>query len=166
MSMGAKKTLFFMLILTCIITTIHILWMSGLSAILYSTTGRYFTIATPSYGLYRYPLTSLMSVLPTLLLINSDKATELGWKVRVIIHFFLTFTFSFGSWLYLFSTWYGWNHLLRNVWQFLLVFTIIYIGAYQTFIHQQRALANKFNERIKERKFEVSIVDEVDVGSQ
>lgn len=96
-------------------------------------------------------------MLPTLIFVNSETATRLGWRIRVALHFSLTLSFGLGNWLYLFSSWYGWGKLLSNVWQFLIVFTIIYIGSYQAFIYQQRLLANKFNERIQKRKLEASI---------
>lgn len=147
--MSLKKTLLFMLILTCIITTVHFLWISAV----YAITGVLINPHLQMNQLYRYPLTSLISVLPTLLFITNDQVTNLGWKIRVIAHFFLTMAFALVSWIIIFSDWDGWHLFSDNIWRFCVVFTVIYVSAYLAFAYQQRRLANKFNACINKKKF-------------
>ena len=149
-----------MLVLTCIITTTHLLWISIVSAIFFERTGYPLALAMVTLDdSYRYPLASFVSVLPTLLFINIDRATDVGWRIRVIAHFFATFVFTLGSWIYLFLSWANWDYLVRFFIIFLIVFIIIYTGAYRIFIYQQNTLANKLNEGIKGRKLK-NMVDE------
>ena len=166
--MSTKKILLFMFLLGCVITTMHLLLISGVHIFWYTTTG--LRLRTPIYQLFRWPLHGFISVLPTLIFIKSDGATKLGWRVRIVVHFFLTIVFTLGSWILF---WYGaydsWNDLFRSIVRgyyniFFLMFTVIYGGAYLTFVSYQKRLANRLNEKIQERKRkEAAIYDVLDV---
>ena len=161
--MSLKKVLLFMFLLACIVTTIHLLWISGVHLFMYTTTD--VRLRTPMYRLFRWPLHGFLSVLPILIFIKSDDATKLGWSIRVVIHFFLTIIFTLGSWILLWYQWHDWGHLFRNIaagyyTAFLLIFTAIYVSAYLAFTYYQRGLANKFNEKIHQRKLQRLTIDE------
>lgn len=155
--MSLRKTLLFMLLLMCIITTIHILWIS----ILYATTGLNINPHLEMDQLYQYPLVSFISVLPTLLFVIRKEITNLEWKIRVISHGILTFAFALVSWILVFSDWRSWTQI-GNLLRFGTIFTVIYVFAYQTFVQHQRMLANKFNEQIKKRKAKFSLLDDAE----
>jgi len=93
--------------------------------------------------LYRYPLIAFGSVLPTFVLINNERITRNGWRIRVVLHCFLTQAAVFGGLVY-----FGRVTNLIILAQISLFFTGIYAGAWWVFNRKQQSLANKINERI------------------
>lgn len=142
--MSLKEILKFMSILACVITVGYILLVSMMATINEND------LSVFAHHLYRYPLIAICSVLPTLIFVNSERATANGWKNRVIFHFFLTGTIVLGSSIYLI---YYWMQIEVRVGIFvlkMLLFIVFYIGVWAISNRQQQTISNELNERINE----------------
>lgn len=151
--MTPKRIITFMFILMCAITTIQIFWISMIHTYLYVTAGI-------SHGiflrhLYQYPFVAFSSTMPTLIFIHSDRATKIGWRIRLIAHFLLTVTFTILSTHVSFRQgWNGGRYLFEAIMGgeynvILAVFAVIYIGAIGVFNYRQKKLGEKLTDRIK-----------------
>jgi len=146
---GIIKLIF---LLTCIITTVHILVISIVNIYFYIAMNT--RLLTPIYRLYRYPLASFLSALPSLIFVNSDQTTKNGWKIRLIVHFFLTITMTVLGIIIGWHGWYGWRYLFSSILAgyfniIFIVFLTVYISAICLFRRQQKELSEKLNEQIK-----------------
>ena len=151
--MSLRRMVAFILLLACVITTIYLLYQAGLHFFLYQTTN--IRVRIPIHELYRFPLFGIICTLPSLIFVNTEKTTKLGWNVRVILHFILTYNFTLSAIILLWGEWRGWLHYLwllipGHYGLFSLIFLMIYLSALTTYNFQQKKLSQKMNERIKE----------------
>jgi len=150
--MTPKRIILFMLLLTCVITTIQILWISLIHSYMYAS------CTPPAWltfrSLYRFVLIALLSTLPTLIFIDADQASKKSWTKRMMIHFILTLgivvigvDINFGHWL-------GVNDFFRRLLAgdhniILIPFSLIYIGAISIFNYQQKVLSAKMTSQLQ-----------------
>jgi len=122
--MRLKEMLKFMFFLICVITTAQIVAQSLRYGVDYMITGDLWT--WPVYWHYRYLLAAVISVLPSLIFINSDETSRVGFNIRIGIHFLLTFSFTMGAQVHFFCDWSGWRALLTSAFfYFFLSFSIL-----------------------------------------
>lgn len=136
--MKLKEALLFMFHLFCVITTCEILFIAGMALLFHSTLQ-----FGPLY-LLEIPLVALCGVLPVLLFVGSEKASRLSLNLRKALHFVLTAGVVFGLLLYL-----GWMDT-QNAVAVLVLFLLIYAGAWIVQETRERTLAKQLNERLNE----------------
>lgn len=142
--MRLSEALKFMIILACVVTVGQLLLISTIVTAIES---EFFVYAR---YLYRYPLMSLASVMPTLIFVNSERVTKSSWRVRVIFHFFFTAIIVLASSIYQIFYWASVGIHLELIIVKILSFIIIYAGAWWAFDRRQQSLSDELNKRISE----------------
>jgi len=156
--MKLKEILKFMLILTCVITIGQILLASVMAII------RGGDIFVDARHLYRYPLMAFSSILPTLIFVNSGPTTKKGWKIRVILHFFLTTAIVLGNSIYHDYYWWRVGVDVGILIPKMLLFIGIYLGVWWVSNRQQQSLSDELNERINEFYDDEHVGGEIEVS--
>jgi len=142
--MRLEEAIKLMFILACIITVGLILLVSAIAIVCESDSSVYIQ------HLYRYPLMAVSSVMPVLFFVNSERATVVGLRIRVILHFFFTAVAVLGSSTYHIYRWMRISIRLEFLIFKILVFIGIYGGAWWAIEHQQQNLSDELNNRISE----------------
>jgi len=148
--MTLKEVLKFMFLLTCVITTALVAIYSILYAIIYAITDIRFTWPVMFY--FQYPATALISSLPLLVFIGSDDDSKRSHRIRLIIHFILTFVSTLVAMIKFFWSWDGWRNLFFESYElylFLGLFSLIYAITFFVFYRKQKKLSDELNKKIQ-----------------
>ena len=166
--MNFRRVFFFVFLLGCVITTVHLGWQAYVGWDLYRTYGTVRSVSLAHF--HRYFWLGFISAAPTLVFINSDNASKFSWRARVAIHFVMTIFFtkiaisfmwsgripSFGD---LVDLTIGGSYLY-----FYIIFTVIYAGAYYCWILYQKKVANQINEILIARQLQAKYSGKVAEG--
>ena len=156
--MNFRRVFFFVFLLGCVITTVHLGWQAYIGWDWYRNDGIVRNI--PLANFHRYFWLGFISAAPTLVFINSDNASKISWRARIAIHFVLTIFFTkiainfmWSGRIPSFSALVDLT-LSGSFLYFYIIFTVIYAGTYYCWMLYQKKVAKQINEILIARQLQ------------